>query len=166
MAVLGLLLLLCATGLTLDVVFQNTSSINVDALGQTFTLSSGWLFVTAVVTGAVGLIGVTMLLGGMARARRRRAILAESRGSAQDLQTDRDRLAAQLDQERAERASTSSAPWPQAATAHDDTSATVDLTGEPPAAGSAPAQDPALADVEGREPVGAGRHGIFHRRDH
>jgi hypothetical protein len=166
MAVLGLLLLLCATGLTLDVVFQNTSSINVDALGQTFTLSSGWLFVAAVVTGAVGLLGVTMLLGGMARARRRRAILAESRGSAHDLQTDRDRLAAQLDQERAERASTPSAPWPQRATAaHDNPAATVDLTGEQHPSRSAPTQDPAPADVDGREPVAAGRHGIFHRRD-
>jgi len=167
MAVLGLLLLLCATGLTLDVVFQNTSSIHVDALGQTFTLSSGWLFVAAVVTGAVGLLGVTMVLGGMARARRRRAVLAESRGSAQDLQTDRDRLAAELDQERAERASSASAPWPQRGTAaHDDGGATGDLPSEQLPTGSVPIRDPALGDVDGREPVAAGRHGIFHRRDH
>jgi hypothetical protein len=167
MAVLGLLLLLGATGLTLDVVFQNTSSINVDALGQSFTLSTGWLFVAAVATGAVGLLGVTMLLGGMARARHRRAVLAESRGTTQDLQTDRDRLAAQLDQERAERASTPSASWPQAApAAHNDPAAPVELTGEQRRAGSAPTQDPALADDDGREPVAAGHHGIFHRRDH
>jgi hypothetical protein len=167
MAVLGLLLLLGATGLTLDVVFQNTSSINVDAVGQTFTLSTGWLFVAAVATGALGLLGVTMLLGGMARARRRRAILAESRGSAQDLQTDRDRLAEQLEQERAERASNSSAPWPEAAAAaHNDPAAPIDLTREPRPAGSGPTQDPARADDDGREPVAAGRHGIFHRRDH
>ena len=34
MAVLGLFLLLAAAGLSLDVVFQNTSSISVDALGN------------------------------------------------------------------------------------------------------------------------------------
>jgi len=106
MAVLGLLLLLCATGLTLDVVFQNTASINVDAVGQTFTLSSGWLFVAAVATGAVGLLGVTTVLGGIARARHRRAILTRSRGTTNDPQTDRDRLAAELDCERAGRTST------------------------------------------------------------
>jgi hypothetical protein len=120
MAVLGLLLVLCATGLTLDVGLQNTTSINVDAIGQTFTLSSGWLFVAAVITGVVGLLGVTMLLGGMARARRRRAALTESRGASEDLQTERDRLAAELDDERAERAerdSARSAPWPQQAAA-------------------------------------------------
>ena len=167
MAILGLLLLLAATGLTLDVVFQNTASINVDAVGQTFTLSSGWLFVAAVATGAVGLLGVTMVLGGIARARHRRAILAESRGSAQDLQTDRDRLAAELDRERAGRTSTSSAPVsPGTVTAPDDTPAAVDLAREERGAGSAPTEDPAQADADGREPVAAGRHGIFHRRDH
>ena len=159
MAVLGLLLLLCAPGLTLDVVFQNTASINVDAVGQTFTLSSGWLFVAAVATGAVGLLGVTMLLGGIARARHRRAVLAESRGSAQDLQTDRDRLAAELDRERAGRTSTGSAPWPQrTAAAPDDTPATVNLARQEGGASSPPTDE--------REPVAAGRHGIFHRRDH
>ena len=54
MAVLGLLLLLSAVGLSLDVVFQNTSSISVDTLGQTFTLSSGWLFVAGVITAQSG----------------------------------------------------------------------------------------------------------------
>ena len=53
------------------------------------------LFLAALITGAVGLLGVKMLLGGMARARRRRLALAESRGASQDLQTDRDRLAAE-----------------------------------------------------------------------
>src|ERR1700694_3703144 len=103
MAVLGLLLLLSAVGLSLDVVFQNTSSISVDALGQTFTVSSGWLFVAGVITGAVGLLGVSLLLGGMAGARRRRVALARSRGDSRDLQADRDRLAAELDRERAGR---------------------------------------------------------------
>jgi hypothetical protein len=166
MAVLGLLLLLSAVGLSLDVVFQNTSSINVDALGQTFTLSSGWLFVAGVITGAVGLLGVTLLLGGMARARRRRVALAESRGSSQELQADRDRLAAELDHERAGRTSTAPAPSQRPAPAERENGPAVDLASEERRAGSAPTKDAAVADADGREPVAAGRHGIFHRRDH
>jgi len=110
MAILGLLLLFAAGGLTLDVVLQNTSSINIDAVGQTFTISTGGLFLAAVITGAVGLLGVTMLLAGVARARRRRLAVAESRGASHDLQTDRDRLAAELDLERAGHTSTPLAP--------------------------------------------------------
>ena len=110
MAILGLLLLLAAAGLTVDVVIQNTSSINVDSLGQTLTLSSGWLFVAAVVTGAVGLLGVTMLSDSRARAHGRRVALAESQGAAHGLQTKRDRLFRELDHERAGRASTVQAP--------------------------------------------------------
>jgi len=102
MAVLGLLLLLSAAGLTLDVVFQNTSAINVDALGQTVTLSPGWLFVAGVVIGAVALLAVMLVLAGMARARRRRRALAESRNTAQGLQAERDRLAGALYHERAQ----------------------------------------------------------------
>jgi len=76
MAILGLILLLAAGGLTLDVVVKNTSNINVNAVGQTFTLSPGWLFVAGVVAGAVGLLGVTMILGSVARAHRRPVVLA------------------------------------------------------------------------------------------
>lgn len=167
MAILGLLLLLAAAGLTLDVVFQNTSSLNVDAIGQTFTLSSGWLFVAGVIAGAVGLLGVTMLLGGMARNRRRRIALAESRGTSQDLQTDRDRLAAELDDERASRTRTVPAASQHRATApQQDEPATVDLASEERRAAPAPTEDAAQANRDGREPVAAGRHGIFHRRDH
>jgi len=134
MAILGLLLLLSAAGLTLDVVFQNTSSISVDALGQTLTLSPGWLFVAGVITGAVALLGVTMVVGGVTRARRRRAALTQSRRVSRQLQADRDRLEAELDRERAGRAATP----------------TVD----------------GAAEADRQEPVAAGHHGIFQRRDH
>lgn len=77
-----MLLLLAVAGVSLDLVFQNTSSINVDALSQTFTLSSGWLFLAEEVTGIVGLLGVTMLLGGTVRARRRRSALTGSPGES------------------------------------------------------------------------------------
>jgi hypothetical protein len=166
MAVVGLLLLLSAVGLSLDVVLQNTSSLGVDALGQTFTLSSGWLFVAGVITGAVGLLGVRLLFGGMARARRRRVALAESRGTSDELQADRDRLAAELDHERAGRTSTAPAPSQHNAATAGENGPAVDLASEERRAGSAPTEGPALADAGGREPVAAGRHGIFHRRDH
>jgi hypothetical protein len=165
MAVLGLLLLLSAVGLSLDVVFQNTSSISVDALGQTFTLSSGWLFVAGVITGAVGLLGLTLLWGGMARARRRRVALAESRGTSQKLQADRDRLAAELDHERAGRTSTTPAHLKHS-TAAQESGPVVDPASEQLPTGSAPSEDAASADADGRDPVAPGRHGIFHRRDH
>lgn len=193
MAVLGLFLLLAAAGLTLDVVFQNTSSISVDAVGQSFTLSSGWLFVAGVATGAIGLIGVSMLMAGLGRAKSRRAALAESRstmqglqadrdrlaeeldreraGQTQNLQTDRDRLAAQLDRERDDRTSTTPASRrrDQAAGANE-----IDLASEQPRAESSPSEYAAVPNAEGREPdaanghepVESGRHGIFRRRDH
>jgi hypothetical protein len=167
MAVLGLLLLLSAVGLSLDVVFQNTSSLNVDALGQTFSSTSGWLFIAGVITGAVGLLGVTLLFGGMARARRRRVALTDSRGTSQDLQADRDRLSAELDHERAGRTTTTSEPsQPSAATARANGPGTVDPASEQRRAAVAPTEDDAPSDDDERVPVAAGRHGILHRRDH
>jgi hypothetical protein len=165
MAVLGLLLLLSASGLSLDVAFQNTTSISVDALGQTFTISPGWLFVAGVITGAVGLLGVTLLVGGMARVRRRRVALAESRGTSQVLQADRDRLTAELDHERAGRTSTPPAHLKHG-TAAPEGGPAVDPASEQLRTESAPTEDAASSDADGREPVAAGRHGIFHRRDH
>jgi hypothetical protein len=194
MAFLGLFLLLAAAGLTLDVVLQNTSSISVDAVGQSFTLSSGWLFVAGVATGAIGLIGVSMLILGLARARSRRAALAESSstmqglqadrdrlaeeldreraGQTQNLQTDRDRLAAQLDREREDRTSTT--PASRQARARAAGANEIDLASEQSRAESTPSEYAAVPNAEGREPdaadghepVESGRHGIFRRRDH
>jgi hypothetical protein len=166
MAILGLLLLLSAVGLSLDVVFQNTSSISIDALGQTFTLSSGWLFVAGVITGAVGLLGVTLLVGGMARARRRRVALAQSRGASEELQADRDRLAAELDHERTRRTSTTPPRSEHRAAPAAANGPAIDLASEELRAGRAPTNGAASAEADTREPVAAGRHGIFHRRDH
>jgi len=188
MMVLGLFLLLAAAGLTLDVVFQNTSSMSVDAVGQTLTLNSGLLFVAGVAAGAIGLIGVSMLLGGMGRARRRWAARAESTramhglladrdrlteqldqertGQTQTLLADRDRLAEQLDQERADRTSTTTAP---SRPAHADEPAVLDLAreeraGSNPSGPDAEGPEPGAADES--EPVGSGRNGVFRRRDH
>ena len=105
MAILGLLLLLAAAGLAVDIVVQNTPSISVEAVGATFSMSPGWLFVAGVATGVIGLLGLSLLVAGGTRARRRRAVLAESRTNLQDLQAERDRLAVELERQRSGRTS-------------------------------------------------------------
>lgn len=120
MAILGLLLLLATAGLAVDVVVQNTSSISVEAVGATFSMSPGWLFVAGLATGVIGLLGVGLLVAGITRARRRRASFAESRTSLQELQAERDRLAVELERQRATRTSA----------AVDDDSGVIDLDEE------------------------------------
>lgn len=171
MAILGLLLLLSAAGLALDVVVQNTSSISVDAVGETFSLSPGWLFVAGMATGVIAVLGGSMLVAGMARARRRRSALVNSRSSVQDLQAERDRLAVELERERAARTATTVGPRRHNGPAvHDDEAAVIDLADErhsEPASGDyaavpgAAGREPA---VDRREPVESGRRGLFHRR--
>jgi len=156
MAVLGLILLLAAGGLTLDVVVQNTSSIDVNALGQTFTLSPGWLFVGGLVLGAVGLLAVTMIVGGLGRSHRRRVVLAEARDSAQDLRAERDQLAGDLYHERAARTST-----PDGGV---DAQEPAPATAEPVVA--LPAATVAMTQSDLRVARSAHRRGILHRRRH
>jgi hypothetical protein len=155
MAVLGLILLLAAGGLTLDVVLQNSRSVNVNALGQTFALSPGWVFVAGVVAGAVALLAVTMIAGGLGRSHRRRGALAEARNSAQVLQAERDQLAGDLYHERASRISTADGR--------------VDGQ-EPPAtlepAVPSPAATVAMSQSDGRVTQTVHRRGILHRRHH
>ena len=144
-AILGLLLLLAAAGLAVDVVVQNTSSISVEAVGATFSMSPGWLFVVGLATGVIGLLGVGLLVAGTTRARRRRAALAESRSNLQDLQAERDRLAVELERQRAARTS-------------DDDSAVIDLDED---RRSVLGSDDYVAVPSTDEP---GRHGLFSRR--
>jgi outer membrane murein-binding lipoprotein Lpp len=144
-AILGLLLVLAVGGLAVDVVVQNTSSISVDAMGQTFSLSPGWLFVAGVAAGVIALLGVSMLVAGMTRARRRRSALVDTRSSVQDLQAERDRLAVELERERSARKTAKSAE--------------IDLADERH-------PEPASRDYDAdrREPVESGpRRGLFHR---
>lgn len=159
MAILGLLLLLAAGGLAVDVVVQNTSSINVDAVGQTFSLSPGWLFVAGVATGVIALLGVGMLFAGMARARRRRSALVNTRSSVEELQAERDRLAVELERERAARTTTTvGASRHDERAVRDDRSAEIDLADERHAERTS-ADDAA----DRREPIETGRRGLFHR---
>jgi len=168
MAILGLLLLLSVAGLAVDVVLQNTSSISVDAVGLNLSLSPGWLFVAGIATGVIGLLGATMLVAGTARARRRRAALAESKSSLEGLQAERDRLAAELERERFGRTSTTAGPEHSGHPVHNDQSAVIDLYDGPDPASDDYATVPSAAGREVTasrdEPVEAGRHSLFHRR--
>jgi hypothetical protein len=100
MVVLGLLLVGASVGLAVDVVSENTATFHVFALGHTYSVTPGWLFVIGCATALVGLTGLVLLMRGIAGARRRRANLNESRGAAEGLKAERDRLAAALDAER------------------------------------------------------------------
>jgi hypothetical protein len=159
-AILGLLLLLAAGGLAVDMVVQNTSSISVDAVGQTFSLSPGWLFVAGVAAGAIALLGLSMLVGGVTRARRRRSTLRNTRSSVQELQDERDRLAVELERERAGRTTaTVGARRNDDRALHDDNSGEIDLADERHARTTTSGDY--VADR--REPIETGRRGLFHR---
>lgn len=171
MTILGLLLLVGAAGLAVDVVVQNASSIRVEAVGETFSLTPGWLFVAGVATGVVALLGISLLVSGVSRARRRRAAFVASRSSVQELQAERDRLAGELERERTGRtAATARLGHDDRPVAHDEEPAVIDLADErrpEPAspdyvAASGPSGRGSAADR--RERAESGRHGLFHRR--
>lgn len=153
MPILGLLLLLSAAGLATHMVMENTVSVSVDAVGETFSLTPGWLFVAGVGTGVVAMLGVSLLVAGAARARRRRGALVNSRSSVQELQAERDRLAEDLERERAGRSATTvGSRRHDGRTVRDDEAAEIDL-----------ADDRELV-ADRRETVDSGRRGLFHRR--
>nr|MDP9332713.1 hypothetical protein [Actinomycetota bacterium] len=99
MVLVGLLLIAAAAGFTIDVFAQNTAPVDVDVLGRTFAVDTGWLVVAGAVAVAVFLVGARLVVAGMARARGRRAALR----TAQHATRERDQLAQQLAVERAER---------------------------------------------------------------
>jgi signal transduction histidine kinase len=102
MVVIGLVLLAAAAALGLDISLENNSSTGMTLFGHSYTTTSGWVFVAGAVAGAAAVIGLSMLLGGMSRARQRRAALAHTAGQASKLAEERDRLAAELEDERAQ----------------------------------------------------------------
>ena len=65
---------------------------------------TGWLFLFGLIVGAIGLIGVGLMLRGMARHRTHRRELKGHRREAQDLRKREEELSSQLEKERAERA--------------------------------------------------------------
>src|SRR5690242_5230658 len=75
MVVLGLLLLLASGALTVGVVLDNTDAVSVAAYGQTASdLTLGGLFLAGAVTGAIAILGITMILAGLSRGRARRVV--------------------------------------------------------------------------------------------
>ena len=85
MVVLGLLLLLASGALTVGVVLQNTDAASVSAFGQTASgLTLGGLFLAGVVTGAIAILGLTMILAGASRGRARRVARKQEMRSAVD----------------------------------------------------------------------------------
>ena len=143
MPILGLLLVLAAAGLAVDVVAMNTAPINVDAVGTSLSLSPGWLFVAGIAAGVVAVAGLGLATVGLKRMRRRRTEMVESRRSVEDLRAERDRLAVELERER-ERAGRTPTP------------ADIDVSDE---RRTEPAEH-----RDGREAVGSGRAGRIQRR--
>jgi uncharacterized integral membrane protein len=91
MVVLGLLLLLASGVLTVGVVTQNTDTVSVAAFGQTASnLTLGGLFLAGVVTGAIAILGLTMILAGASRRRARRVGLKRE---MRDVRDERETLA-------------------------------------------------------------------------
>ena len=106
MAVLGLLLLaLCGT-LAAGVYLSNTEAVHTaEAFGVSLdNVSIGGIFLVGALTGLVAMLGLSMLLGGMARGRRKRAerkrLMKERAGTAEELARENERLAAELEERR------------------------------------------------------------------
>src|SRR4051812_16594733 len=85
MVALGLLLLLASGALTVGMVLQNTDAASASAFGQSASgLTIGGLFLAGVVTGAIAILGLTMILAGASRRRRRRVGLRQQVLDARD----------------------------------------------------------------------------------
>jgi ABC-type nickel/cobalt efflux system permease component RcnA len=96
MAIIGLLLLVAAGAVVIDVAVLNDQSINVDAFGSAFTTEVATVMVAGAVAALVGTVGVLMIVDGM----RRRSRL---RGERRTAMHEQDRLSESLAEERAAR---------------------------------------------------------------
>ncbi len=115
MIILGVLLLVLAALLTLGVVFFNTGPAPVEVFGVSLAnVSVGGLFLAGVVTGVVGMLGLSLLLGGGARKHQKRVQHKQEvrsvRGQAETLEQENARLREEL------RARESAAAYPDAST--------------------------------------------------
>ena len=105
MIALGIVLLVLSGVFALGVALSNTSATQAEAFGVSLTnVTLGGLFLAGVVTGAVLLLGLTLLLAGTARKRhRRRALKAEVKGVRTErtgLAAENERLQEELTEER------------------------------------------------------------------
>jgi uncharacterized integral membrane protein len=106
MVALGLLLLLASGVLTVGVVVANTDATTVSLFGQaTSALNNGGLFLAGAITGALAILGVTMILAGAARGRTRRASrrqrVLDERDERETLAEENARLRGELEGSRA-----------------------------------------------------------------
>jgi hypothetical protein len=165
-AILGLLALIAAAALAVVGVATNSGSAH--PLGDSFTiaglhlsgLSTGQLFLYGIVVGAVGMLGLSMLLGGFSRRAASRGSRRELKGSRRETtaaRLERDRLTRQLDDEHTER------PRP-------DTPSGVGTPRTLPSTTSSPAGEDITTPDQPRagepaigEPVPAGHRRILHR---
>lgn len=127
MIVIGLVVLILATVLTVGIVLPNSADARAEAFGVSLdNVSVGGLFLVGVITGALGLLGLVMALGGLARRRRQRAAtrhaVTSARSQADTLAEENARLQEQLTRERTAGTSDPYAgdpPGRDAASAHD-----------------------------------------------
>lgn len=107
MVVIGLLLIAVALAVGLSIVVENTGSTELEVFGVTVDATGTGVFLTGAATMLALLLGVWLVQGGLARARRRRAevkaLRAERGAEAERLEAERARLAeekARLERER------------------------------------------------------------------
>jgi hypothetical protein len=109
MSALGLAIMIVAGAVTLDVVLENTRNTDASVVGQTIAnVDLGGFFTAGVLVGVALMLGLMLLLAGLKRANRKRLERKElarnyegTAAQAETLQDERDRLAAELEQERA-----------------------------------------------------------------
>lgn len=101
MVVLGLFLLVVAGVVTAAMVLQNTDASMASVFGQAVDSTTGGLFLAGVITGAIAILGVMLMLAGLARRRARRVGLKrqvrDARGERESLAEENARLKSQLD---------------------------------------------------------------------
>ena len=101
MIVLGTVLLVLAVLLTLGTVFTNGDPAAVEVFGISLAgVSIGGLFLAGVVTGVVGMLGLSLMLGGGARKRHKRVQqkreVRDVKGQAETLEQENARLREEL----------------------------------------------------------------------
>jgi hypothetical protein len=109
MAILGLLLMAAAAVIGTEIVVSNTQFTNAEAFNRVVEgVTAGGFFLAGVIAGAVFLLGLALLLGGVGRGRRRRVsrreAVSEVSTTADTLAAENDSLRRELAEERLNRA--------------------------------------------------------------
>jgi hypothetical protein len=117
MVIIGVLLLVAAVVVLIDMALASDGVVNVHLFGwHPGGLGPGRFLLLGAIIGVVGTLGVISILAGQARARRRRK---ESKRNLQGTREENKRLAAELDEQRARAAAEASSPAGQVTTGDD-----------------------------------------------